>query len=90
MAANRFQYGIRPGHLVEICDLVEVPRDPCHPAPASSRGQKHIAVDLCLGGSSEGFALLGRHHPMLKVIHTRRLIALGKIRADHFVTTSDG
>jgi hypothetical protein len=44
---------------------------------------------LCLGGSSEGFALLGYHYPILKVVHTWRLVALERFQADHFVTTSD-
>ena len=65
--------------LAGVCNLVQVARNFCHPAPAGSRGQKHIAVDLCLGGSREGFALLGRHHPILTVVHTCRLMASGQV-----------
>ena len=70
--------------LVEVCDLVEVARDLCHPAPASSRSQKHIAVDLCLGGSREGFALFGHHHPILTVVHTCMLMASGQVPSGPF------
>jgi len=65
--------------LVEICGLVEVARDLGHPAPASSRGQKHIAVGLCLGGSREGFALLGQQYPILTIVHPCRLRASGQL-----------
>ena len=61
--------------LVEVCGLVEVARDLCHPAPASSRSQKHIAVGLCLGGSREGFALLGQQYPIFTIVHPCRLMA---------------
>jgi hypothetical protein len=84
MSADRFQDEIRLAHLIEFCDLIEVPRDPCHPAPASSRSQKHIAVDLCLGGSREDFALLGHHHPILTVVHTSRLMASGQVPSEPF------
>jgi hypothetical protein len=30
---------------------------------------------LCLGGSREGFALFGHHHPIFTVVHPCRLVA---------------
>jgi hypothetical protein len=69
----------RLSSLVEVCDLVEVARARFHTATASGRGQKHIAVGFCLGGSREGFALLGQCYPILTIVHPCRLMASGQV-----------